>query len=691
MPQSTGEGGGLRSQDYRTTGDPLGLSGSVIRVNPTNGNALSDNPGSGSLTANTKKIVAYGLRNPFRMALHPVTGELWIGDVGWNTWEEINRTDPDGSTVTNFGWPCREGTSFKPAGWDQTNMCTSLSASAITAPIFTYQHGPAVGGDCSHVTSSISGLAFYPGGAYPDQYDNALFFTDYSRQCMWVMPPTGSGGAPNPAQVAFFGDLAEPVQLKVGPGGDLFYVDLGQIDGNGSIRRITYQAANNPPNADINASPTSGDPPLHVSFDASGSSDPNDDPLTYAWDFGDNDGQYNDSFAVAPSHTYGAAGTYVARLRVNDGHGGTDTDSITISVDNDPPDATITSPTASFTWTVGQSISFTGTATDPDQGTLPASAFQWELIMHHCPDACHTHPIQTWTNIRSGSFTAPDHEYPSHLELRLTVTDEHGAQDVTSVSINPKTVTLQMRSAPSGLRVTAGGKTATTPFDVTVLRGSHVILGIPSGQTVDGFDFNWDSWSQGGPKTQTITANASATYTASFDGGFDDVPPGTKHAPDIAWLADQGITAGCTPTTFCPDGLVTRGQMATFLVRALHLPATGTDYFSDDEGSIHEANINRLRAAGITLGCSATRFCPAGLVTRAQMATFLVRAFELPATGTDYFSDDNTNKHEANINRLRAAGITYGCGGTNFCPNGIVTRGQMAAFLHRALPEEPSN
>ncbi len=161
----------------------------------------------------------------------------------------------------------------------------------------------------------------------------------------------------------------------------------------------------------------------------------------------------------------------------------------------------------------------------------------------------------------------------------------------------------------------------------------------------------------------------------------------SKFIDDITWLADQGITAGCTPTTFCPDGLVTRGQMATFLVRALHLPATGTDYFADDEGSIHEANINRLRAAGITLGCSATRFCPAGLVTRAQMATFLVRAFELPATGTDYFSDDNTNKHEANINRLRAAGITYGCGGTNFCPNGIVTRGQMAAFLHRAADE----
>jgi glucose/arabinose dehydrogenase/PKD repeat protein len=694
--QATGEGGGLRSQDIRTTGDPLGLSGTVIRVSPTTGApARSDNPRfDEEPTTNGKRIIAYGLRNPFRMTINPVTGDLWLGDVGWGTWEEINRVNPDGTSVPNFGWPCREGTSFEPPGWDETNMCTSMPTP--TAPSFAYQHGPAVGGDCALGTSSISGLAFYPGGAYPDEYDNALFFTDYSRRCIWVLPPTAAGGAPNPAEVDFFGDLAEPVQLKVGPGGDLFYADFGTVADavpGGSIRRITFQADNDSPTADIDASPTSGDPPLQVDFDASGSTDPNDDPLTYAWDFGDNDGLFNDSFEEAPEHTYTDPGSYLARVRVDDGHGGTDTDQVTINVANDAPNATITSPTASFTWSVGQTVSFAGTATDPDEGTLPASAFEWELIMQHCPDACHSHPIQSWSDTRTGSFTAPDHAYPSHLELRLTVTDEHGSTDTATVDINPKTVTLQMRSAPSGLRVSAAGRTAATPFNVTVIRGSAVVLGVPSGQTVDGFDYTWTSWSQGGPKTQTITANASATYTARFDGGFDDVPPGAKFAVDIAWLFNNGITAGCddSPPLFCPNGLVTRGQMATFLVRALDLPSTGTDYFTDDEGSVHEANINRLRAAGITAGCTPTTYCPAGLVTRAQMATFLVRAFDLPPTGTDYFTDDNSSPHEPNINRLRAAGITYGCTPTTFCPNGIVTRGQMAAFLHRALGDQPSN
>jgi hypothetical protein len=128
--------------------------------------------------------------------------------------------------------------------------------------------------------------------------------------------------------------------------------------------------------------------------------------------------------------------------------------------------------------------------------------------------------------------------------------------------------------------------------------------------------------------------------------------------------------------------------MATFLVRALDLPATSTDYFTDDEGSTHEARINSLRAAGITVGCTATTFCPDGLVTRGQMATFLVRGYDLPSTSTDYFTDDEGNTHEARINALRASGITSGCAPGRFCPNGIVTRGQMTAFLHRASINE---
>jgi cell division septation protein DedD len=156
---------------------------------------------------------------------------------------------------------------------------------------------------------------------------------------------------------------------------------------------------------------------------------------------------------------------------------------------------------------------------------------------------------------------------------------------------------------------------------------------------------------------------------------------------DIIWLTDQGITRGCDDFRFCPRSQVTRAQMASFLVRALRLPATTRDRFTDDDRSAHESDINRLAASGITGGCGPGRFCPGSQVTRAQMASFLVRALRLPATTVDYFRDDDRSAHESDINRLAASGITSGCGPGRFCPGSAVTREQMAAFLRRALDD----
>lgn len=154
---------------------------------------------------------------------------------------------------------------------------------------------------------------------------------------------------------------------------------------------------------------------------------------------------------------------------------------------------------------------------------------------------------------------------------------------------------------------------------------------------------------------------------------------------DIVWLRNEGITGGCTATKFCPNDRVTRAQMASFLVRAPPVPVTTSDFFTDDESPIHESNINRLAAAGITGGCAANRYCPNDYVTREQMASFLARAFKLLGATTGYFTDDESSIHESNINRLAKSGITGGCSPGRYCPAAFVTRGQMAAFLHRAL------
>jgi len=173
--------------------------------------------------------------------------------------------------------------------------------------------------------------------------------------------------------------------------------------------------------------------------------------------------------------------------------------------------------------------------------------------------------------------------------------------------------------------------------------------------------------------------------------GYFTDDDGTVHERNIDALRAAGITKGCNPpanTRFCPSNSVTRAEMATFLVRALNLPATSSDYFADDDGNIHESAINALRTAGITTGCrpSGDRYCPDEAVTRGQMAAFLVRGFGLARSTTDAFTDDNDNIFEGDINALAAAGITVGCAPQRFCPTRTVSRGEMATFLTRAVP-----
>ena len=159
----------------------------------------------------------------------------------------------------------------------------------------------------------------------------------------------------------------------------------------------------------------------------------------------------------------------------------------------------------------------------------------------------------------------------------------------------------------------------------------------------------------------------------------------SRFVPSIQWIYDERITNGCSDTRFCPTSPVTRGQMASFLARTMDLPAATKDYFSDDNGQTHEADINRIAEAGITGGCEPGRFCRLATVSRAQMAAFLGRALHLPAATKDYFTDDSSNTLEAAINAMAEAGLTGGCSSTKFCPNAAVTREQMAAFLLRAF------
>ncbi|HYI66097.1 MAG TPA: S-layer homology domain-containing protein [Candidatus Limnocylindrales bacterium] len=164
---------------------------------------------------------------------------------------------------------------------------------------------------------------------------------------------------------------------------------------------------------------------------------------------------------------------------------------------------------------------------------------------------------------------------------------------------------------------------------------------------------------------------------------FTDID-GNPFRGDIEWAYAAGITDGCGADLFCPKDPVRRDQMAGFLDRMFDLPVTSTDYFTDDGTNSHEPAINRVAAAGITLGCGTARYCPGGIVSREQMAAFIARAAALDeGAGRDYFSDDDGRPLEPSDDLVAAAGISNGCGAWRFCPLASVLREQMVAFLHR--------
>lgn len=158
----------------------------------------------------------------------------------------------------------------------------------------------------------------------------------------------------------------------------------------------------------------------------------------------------------------------------------------------------------------------------------------------------------------------------------------------------------------------------------------------------------------------------------------------------IRWAYHEGITDGCGGGMFCPHDRLPRNQMASLLSRALQLPISRFDFFDDDDGQSHEADINRVAAAGIAFGCAERAYCPRETVTRGQMAAFLVRAFALPPTDEDFFVDDEDSTFETSINRLAASGLSFGCSADRFCPTATVTRGQTMAFLYRHYDGGPS-
>lgn len=523
---STGEGApdinvntqALRSQNLDS------LAGKILRINP-DGTAPADNPFfTGDPAANRSKVWAYGFRNPFRFTMRPSTGTLYVGDVGWGTWEEIDVVHAG----QNYGWPCFEAEEFL-LGYSAYQLCQDLEAAAagtVTPPLYYYPHPP---------SSAVVGGAFYQGTEYPSQYQGAFFFGDYARNSISILRANGLDelvpGSVNPLTNAADG----PVQILTGPDGNIYYLSIN----TGQLRRITYVAGNRAPVPQASATPAAGLLPLQVQFSSEGTLDPEGHPMTYYWDFGD--GATSDE--ANPQHTFTAARVYNVRLTAEDALGADASAIVQVVAGNAPPVATIATPTAVTQYSVGETITFSGGATDYEDGAMSPSTLSWQIILHHCEvitSTCHSHPFIQGTGA-SGSFVVPDHGGGVSFELVLTATDSTGLTDTASVEITPQLVPLTIESSPPGLTIAVDGSPRTTPATVNVVQNSEHTLFAPSPQTAAGATLQYYDWSDGGAQNHAVTAPGATTVRVHFRDGDDDTDnDGCSDARELASNETQG-------------------------------------------------------------------------------------------------------------------------------------------------------
>ena len=431
-------------------------NGKILRLNP-DGTAPSDNPFyDGNPNSVRSKVYAYGLRSPYRFGVHPTTGEIIIGDVGHTKWEELNR-----GRAANFGWPCYEGAGPQQ-GFQNAfpSQCANVPASAVTAPLHTYSH--------NDEGAAVVGGPHYTATQFPPKYRGNYFFADYVKNFIRRVVFDSNN---NVASIENFAtNLATLVALELGPEGALYYLELA----TGKLRRIRFTGS--APVAAAAAARPSLSEPYNVVFSSQGTFDPDGTALTYAWEFGDG----TTAREANPTHLYPATGarTYTARLTVTNVYSLTATTTVQVVVGSRLPLALITAPADGINVNIGDTVTFSGTGTDPDE-TLPASALEWNVLLHHNG---HVHPGLSVTGT-SGSFVIENHgsEGTYFYEIVLTVTDSSGLTDSDSIRVNPRSPTSSLPPPWTAAEVGSNG----LPGSASHASGTFTVQG--SGIGISGF------------------------------------------------------------------------------------------------------------------------------------------------------------------------------------------------------------
>jgi glucose/arabinose dehydrogenase len=496
---------GANAQSFTTT------LGKVLRIN-ANGSIPSDNPFLGQTTGINQAIWAMGLRNPFNFAIDRTNGRIHVNDVGQDTWEEVNL----GAAGANYGWPQIEGPN--PGG-----------VAGRTYPIHTYQNA---GTSCA-----ITGAAFYRPvtQTFPAEYAGRYFFGDFCGGFIRMLSPPNYSTSTN-----FASGISSLVDIQVHTDGSLYYLARGggevfrvQFTGN-TAPTISSQPANLTVAAGQSASFTvaaSGTAPLQYQWQRNGVNIPNANAATYSFTTTASDN--GATFRVIVSNSVGSATSNSATLTV---------------LSNIAPTGTITAPANGTNYRGGQTFTFSGTGTDPEDGSLPPGAFTWRVDFHHDD---HTHPhLAPTSGVTSGTFTIANRgETSANVFYRviLTVRDSSGLTHTSSVDVRPLTSVVRIESNVSNAQLTLDGAPITAPFTFTGVEGIIRTLGVVTPQTSGGTTYEFVSWSDGGQAThEIVTPNNDTTFNALFQPAVTTTLFSDDFEAARGWTATPG---GNTATT----------------------------------------------------------------------------------------------------------------------------------------------
>ena len=480
------------SQQNTNSQDLDTYKGKILRLTE-DGQPAPGNPFYGSGSVQRQSIWVYGFRNPWRLVPNVTANKLFVLDVG-TSWEEINEIS--NPTIRNYAWGHPQGGDGKQT---ETNVFTN--------PIFTYATG-------SIGNALTNGVLYNPTVSRYPNLQGKFIIKDYVKTEIRSFDPNIA----DPVSTTFF---TAPQQyalgMMLGNDGYIYYCAYGN---NGALIKLDYieTAAPTIVNHPISQAIMETSP---VTFTVSASGT----ELTYQWQFNNLNinGATGASYTI-PNVTTANAGSYKVIVTNTAGNVTSNSATLTVTPFTNPPTVNLVSPLPSLKWNADDVVHFEATATDTEDGTLPASAFSWSIDLFHedVPGAGHSHPGASPQGVKSGDFTASNQgEKTPNVWYRFTVkvTDSNGLTASTFVDIKPNLVDVTVTSSPALLNLEFNQKAVTAPSTKQVVANAALqTLNAPTPQYVGNIRYDFDHWSQGGMANQTFKAPATGTitYTAFY-------------------------------------------------------------------------------------------------------------------------------------------------------------------------------